>query len=323
MALANPARSDDLRLETDLRGKWRFELGDAGEYAEPGYDDGDWEKITVPGCWEDHGFPGYDGFAWYRTRFEVDPSLLERSLYLLLGHVDDVDQVYINGRFLNGSGSLPPEYQTAFNQARTYFLPSAFLKKRGSNLLAVRVYDATGCGGISAGKIGIYSKERLPLHTDLSGDWKFKLGDHPRWSRSDLDDSKWDKIFIPSSWESRGFPNYDGFAWYRKRIRFGANSGQKHILVLGKIDDIDEVYLNGERIGGTGQIADDVQPQANHYSDSYKQERFYYLPPHLIRWNAENVVAVRVFDYWLEGGIYDGPVGLITREDYMRYHRID
>lgn len=35
--------------------------------------------------------------------------------------------------------------------------------------------------------------------------------------------------------------------------------------------------------------------------------------------NGENVIAVRVYDAVLHGGIWDGPVGLATRRQYLRW----
>ncbi|MBK6679705.1 MAG: hypothetical protein IPG53_06595 [Ignavibacteriales bacterium] len=40
---------------------------------------------------------------------------------------------------------------------------------------------------------------------DLSINWKFQIGDDSAWSQIDFDDSKWDKITVPSSWENQGF----------------------------------------------------------------------------------------------------------------------
>ena len=51
--------ADDWKSVLDLRGKWKFELGDKEEYASPGFDDSKWEEIFVPAKWEDEGYAGY------------------------------------------------------------------------------------------------------------------------------------------------------------------------------------------------------------------------------------------------------------------------
>ncbi|MBP1691710.1 MAG: hypothetical protein H6Q32_1062, partial [Bacteroidetes bacterium] len=56
----------DLRTVLDLRGRWKFEVGDDPRWAEPSFSDKDWASLVVPSQWETQGFPGYDGYAWYR-----------------------------------------------------------------------------------------------------------------------------------------------------------------------------------------------------------------------------------------------------------------
>jgi sialate O-acetylesterase len=89
------------------------------------------------------------------------------------------------------------------------------------------------------------------------------------------------------------------------------------VLLLGKIDDIDEAYLNGVLIGSTGEIKEN-HDEIN-FSDEYQSLRGYFIPDDLIINDGLNVIAVRVYDGWRDGGIYDGPVGLITQENYTKY----
>ena len=46
------------------------------------FDDSEWEKINVPSSWENQGFHGYDGYAWYRTSFKLKTSDAEKDLHL-------------------------------------------------------------------------------------------------------------------------------------------------------------------------------------------------------------------------------------------------
>jgi len=55
--------------------------------------------------------------------------------------------------------------------------------------------------------------------------------------------------------------------------------------------------------------------------DSYARQRAYFLNPSLIRPGKINVIAVRVWDRGGGGGIYAGPVGLVVREEYLRYEQ--
>jgi sialate O-acetylesterase len=141
---------------------------------------------------------------------------------------------------------------------------------------------------------------------DLSGDWRFEVGDEPAWSARQFDDSRWERVRFPGQWEDQGFPGYDGFAWARKSFRItGRNSGRALDLRFGNVDDVDEVYLNGILIGYTGSFPP-------HYQTAYSQHRRYPIPPDLIRWGEENVIAVRIYDGEMGGGIANGPIGIFS-----------
>jgi len=316
IALSSPAM--DLKKAIDLNGSWRFEIGDRAEYAGVNYDDSHWDVIRAPGRWEDQGFPGYDGYAWYRRTFILGDDLKEKKLLLLLGQIDDVDQVYLNGHLIAGSGHMPPEYSTAYNQNRIYELPPVFLQFGASNILAIRVYDDMEAGGIINGDLGVYIWRDYPeLVADLGGYWRFHTGDDLRWRHEQLDDQDWDRIVVPLRWELQGYEDYDGYAWYRRSVFLDdTHKGETLILALGKIDDIDEVYFNGRRIGGNGHFPARNEEVRN--NSCWNRERFYTIPNDLIRWDGENAIAVRTYDAWLDGGIYEGPVGILTRHEYLR-----
>ncbi len=314
------ARSQDLPMVLDLSGKWRFELGDDMNRAAATYNDGNWTQISVPSPWEDQGYPGYDGYAWYRKHFQVPSDWSDRSLYLELGTVDDVDEVFVNGRMIGFMGAFPPHYMTAYNVRRKYRLPMEFLKPGGDNVVAVRVYDAEFSGGITGGRIGIV-EDKDPLKADMPivRGWRFTTGDDMSWKEPSWNDQSWKEIFVPIYWETQGYPEYDGFGWYR--VKFTVPdwiANQTLILLAGKIDDLDETYLNGQRIGRTGTMPTPGRGSIG-VSDEYLQLRAYTIPPGLLKQGAENVLAIRVFDGFMHGGLYDGPVGIITRDHYLQW----
>ncbi|MBM2846059.1 MAG: hypothetical protein HW407_1371, partial [Bacteroidetes bacterium] len=269
--------------------------------------------------WEDEGFPGYDGYAWYRKRFGAPSEWKDKTLYLHLGHVDDVDEVYVNGHLIGFSGGFPPGYVTAYDVNREYLLPVSFLNFSGDNVIAVRVYDEKLGGGINYGKVGIF-EDAAALRADvpLPSVWKFMTGDNIEWKDPAFDDSRWKQIAVPAFWETQGFKDYDGFGWYRTRFAVPPRLRQERlIMMLGKIDDLDEVYLNGERIGKTGRI---TSAQKNiSFSDEYQEIRAYTIPSDLIREGKENIIAVRVYDGFKDGGIYRGPIGIVTRDHYRTW----
>lgn len=318
---ALPSAAMDLRLEVNLKGEWRFEIGDNPQYANSGYDDSEWETVFVPSLWENQGFPGYDGYAWYRIKFRIPKSLKGKQLYISLGRIDDVDRTYFNNVLIGGEGEFPPQMKSAWDMKRFYRIPSECVNFGGRNVIAVRVYDMLMGGGIYEGDVGVYSKlESLEPDMDLSGRWKFSTGDDFfQWALPEFDDNAWESIVVPSYWESMGHPEYNGFAWYRKSVVLPKRiSESKLILLLGKIDEKDQTYFNGVLIGQTGRIQRDEGDWD--WEKSSLEERAYFIPEHLIHRDKPNVISVRVLDTGGGGGIYEGPIGILTREHYLLYH---
>jgi sialate O-acetylesterase len=132
---------------------------------------------------------------------------------------------------------------------------------------------------------------------------------------STFDDSRWQEVKVPLMWDAQGYKDYDGVAWYRLKFKVPAGiANRRMILLLGRIDDQDEAYLNGELIGRTGRLRRNFSRKD--IGGEYRQQRAYAIPMSLLKPDAENTIAVRVQDAWLHGGIYDGPVGLVAREKY-------
>jgi sialate O-acetylesterase len=291
-------------------------------WSKPEFNDKDWESIFVPKEWENEGFPGYDGFAWYRRTFTAEDLKDRDNLYLRLGYIDDCNEVYINGKLIGHHGWFPPDFETAYQYDRIYYIHQEYLNPKGVNIIAVRVYDTQGPGGIVRGDIGFYAKNSfLSPQIDLAGIWKFKMGDEMEWKEVDVKDDNWNEVFVPALWSQYDLKEYDGFGWYRKEFKIPAQfKDERLILLLGKIDDMDEVYLNGEKIGHTGRMYSNVKRNDINNSD-YIKDRAYTIPPSCLNEDGINVLAVRVFDGWLYGGIYDGPIGIVTRDRYVEWQR--
>lgn len=294
-----------------LEGRWKFSIGDNIAWADPAYNDSGWETIEVPRLWEDQGFHGYDGFAWYRTTFQGKQLSSHENYYLELGYIDDADEVYVNGKLIGFSGHMPPDFKTAYRARRVYHLPSEYINFQGANTIAVRVFDVVHEGGIVAGHPGIYRADsRSALLVELQGLWQFRRGR--------VNDSKqeWSEMMVPVPWEAQGGYDYDGWGVYRKTFRLPANIQKEGlVLIMGKIDDFDKTYFNGALIGATRD-----NERLGH-SRSYNELRIYDIPPELIRAGEQNTITVEVEDIGLVGGIWKGPVGITTRSRYYRYLR--
>ncbi len=155
--------------------RWSFKTGDDSSFALPGTKETGWGMMDVPDWWEREGYDGYDGIAWYRVHFDVPDRYIGKPMVLLLGRIDDADETYINGVRVGGMGEFPPHAVTAYSLQRRYPIPPGLLKRQ--NVLAVRVNDMMGPGGIVAGPIGISSPE------DYRRDYESPTLTHRTWFR--------------------------------------------------------------------------------------------------------------------------------------------
>jgi beta-galactosidase len=113
----------------------------------------------------------------------------------------------------------------------------------------------------------------------------------------DQNDGPWDRLPVPGTWERAG-GNWDkanGEVVYRITVELPESAGGKDMLLsLGKIDDRDETWFNGEQVG------------ASKGTDSeYNVDRQYAVPGRLVK-AGKNVIAVRVWDSFGGGG-FAGP----------------
>lgn len=128
--------------------------------------------------------------------------------------------------------------------------------------------------------------------------WKFSPGDSAAWKEPTFDDRAWSDMPLPSAWEQQGYPGLDSMGWYRVTFTVPADwPAGAAALVLGKIDDCDEAYLNGAPVGKTGTF-----PPG--YATAWTTFRRYVVPGELLRRGADNTLAIRVFDGGGGGGLY-------------------
>jgi beta-galactosidase/beta-glucuronidase len=319
LLVAGLARADERwQRIVELRGQWKFSIGDNKKWADIAYNDSEWETIYVPRSWEDQGFNGFNGFAWYRRQF--DGTLLkdqDTPYHLFMGYIDDADEVYLNGRLIGSSGSFPPRYHTAFNALRRYNIPKEYINFKGKNVIAVRVYDAEIEGGIVSGDVGIYVNENeRPLLLSLNGIWDFALEERKtkhsapkdyNTRRTPPENLHWAKLMVPGLWEHQGYPNFDGSAWYKKQFFVPKSmEGVDVVLILGKIDDYDQTYLNGKLIGSTNK---------------HDHLRVYFIPSDALQAGAWNILLIYVDDPQGYGGLYEGPFGFMKQSEFTRFMR--
>lgn len=305
--------ADNLKSLANLKGNWKFSIGDDPQWASPNFNDSNWQNVFVPNSWEENGFEDYNGFAWYRKTFQIRESFNREYLYLYMGYIDDVDEVYLNGKLVGASGNFPPRMITAYDIPRMYPIPANLLNKESENIIAVRVYDEIQNGGITGGPIGVFvDKYQERMDVDLTGYWDFECGKLVDKGNLNCITYRKGKVFVPGFWEARGFNGLDGKAKYIKEFKYPSDlsiSGKS--LVLGVIDDEDVVYLNGERLKWMGTR----QSRSTWYENGYHLSfRAYTIPSGVLNSNGTNVIEVMVIDQGGPGGIYKGPIGITDIE---------
>lgn len=147
----------------------------------------------------------------------------------------------------------------------------------------------------------------------LMTDWRFHRGAEERAPGTTFDDSAWESINLPHTWnaldgQDGGGDYYRGDGWYRRKFRVDATwAGRRIFLQFDGVNRTAEVFLNGRRLGQhRGGFA-----------------RFRFDVTSALDFNGENVLAVRVnngtddnmipvsADYTFFGGLYRG-VSLIA-----------
>lgn len=138
--------------------------------------------------------------------------------------------------------------------------------------------------------------ERWPFRTD-PGD----VGVTEQWFARDFDDSAWKPLRIGQAWETELGP-YDGFGWYRARVKLPATlPAGKLALQFSGVDEEAWVYVNGQLVGERS-----VKSTGKTIGEIWEVPFTIPVPREALRPGEDNVVAVRVHDSAYAGGLYRG-----------------
>jgi len=152
-----------------LNGSWQFHTGDNPAWADPNFDDSNWEQIDISRPWGDQGHWAYAGRGWYRRyiHFNGAPGDIPELALFVPSAVCSYD-VYWNGRLIGRTGRMPAP--TMLNQSTAQIFP---LGRPERGVLAFRVsttpLDSTtagdGLGSIATPRVGNFeSIDNLAAH---------------------------------------------------------------------------------------------------------------------------------------------------------------
>ena len=134
-------------------------------YKDLNLDDSNWLNINEPEAWETQELGEFDGVVWLRKHFTLLEEDIKNDLILEIPAIDDEDVTYVNG--------IKVGETKGWDIKRSYKIKTNTLKV-GDNVIAIRVVDNGGGGGIygdtSKLKLNI-DKKSIPL----AGNWKFRV----------------------------------------------------------------------------------------------------------------------------------------------------
>ena len=124
--------------------------------------------MSLPTRWEDTEMGAFDGVVWFQRRVQVPEAWLGRDLVLELGPIDDMDRTYFNGQPVGGYERLG-----YWNTPRRYRVPAALVRRE--NLIAVRVIDTQGGGGLwgQPEQLRLYPENEPDAALSLAGTWHY------------------------------------------------------------------------------------------------------------------------------------------------------
>ena len=115
-----------------------------------------------------------------------------------------------------------------------------------------------------------------------------KSGGLAVWAHPEFDDSSWKTLKLPNTVQQL-WPDTNGIYWLRKTVDIPAAwAGKDLTLSLGPVDDFDETYWNGEKVGS------DVL---------WNKAREYTVPARLVS-AGRTVITIRCTDDHGNGGLY-------------------
>jgi beta-galactosidase len=164
--------------------------------------------------------------------------------------------------------------------------------------------------------------KKSPYYQSLNGEWKFTYVDkvanrHQEFYKTDLDDSQWKNIKVPSNWELQGFgiPIYTNIIYpfpknppfvgpdnpvgtYRKMFSVPKDwDGKEIFLRFGSISGCATITINGKKVG----LSKAAKTPSEFNITPYLQKGNNLLAVQVIRWHDGSYLEDQ--DFWRLSGI--------------------
>ena len=137
------------------------------------------------------------------------------------------------------------------------------------------------------------------------GPWRFHedpadKGMKENWFSKDLGDTGWTKMQVPAFWAETDAGDIQGYGWYRVAFTVPADwKGKTVRLLFGAVDEQAWVYVNGT-LAGEHSAASEKVSALQLWDVPFAVE----VKPELLTYGGTNVLAVRVHNSAMNGGIW-------------------
>ena len=105
--------------------------------------DASWKPISIHKCWEEQGYPGYDGDGWYTVEVTL-PAVAKGRVWLFCEAVDETFKLWINGQYVGASEGDPA---VLWDKPVAVEITGKY-KPGATNRVTMKVHDSGGAGGI-------------------------------------------------------------------------------------------------------------------------------------------------------------------------------
>ena len=132
-----------------------------------------WKTLAEPIKWESlEGMERLDGVVWYKKQVDLPAAWAGKDLTLHIGPVDDMDEVWFNGKLIGRQLELGH-----WDAPRVYPVPASAVRA-GKNMITVRGIDNTGGGGLfgEANLFYIEPADKSAPAVSIAKDWRYSLG---------------------------------------------------------------------------------------------------------------------------------------------------
>lgn len=143
---------------------------EAKGWAAADLDESEWKDMHLPQTIEAAGLE-IDGAIWFRKTIDIPAEWAGKDLLLEPGRIDDFDTTFFNGVQVGTTGKETPNH---WNHPRKYTVPGEHVKA-GRNVIAIRVFDHFGGGGINNGPLQIAPVGQTDQRMNIEGDWKYRI----------------------------------------------------------------------------------------------------------------------------------------------------